>query len=255
MSYNILAIHAHPDDIEILCGGLLLKLKEQGCALTMVTMTAGDCGSAEHGQEAISTIRRNEAQKSAEMIGADYHCLEFLDLSIVIDNPGRWKVTELIRRVRPDIVLTSSPVDYMSDHEMTSRLVRDACFNASVDNYRTHAQNAAPPSKHVPYLYYMDAVEGIDLYGDTIPTGFLVDISSEMETKLDMLACHESQRSWLQKQHGMDEYLDSCRDWSRKRGQQMGTEYAEAFRQHKGHPHPARNILAEILPDSALKES
>ena len=115
-SPRILAIHAHPDDIEFQCGGTLALLKQKGCSITIATMTAGDCGSAEVGAEEISRLRREEACRSAELLGADYLCLEFLDVSIVLDNPSRRKVTEVVRRTRPDLVITAPPIDYMSDH-------------------------------------------------------------------------------------------------------------------------------------------
>ena len=120
---RILAIHAHPDDVEFQCAGTLARLKQAGCQITIATMTAGDCGSAELGPAEISKVRREEARRAADVLGAEYVCLEFHDLGIVHDNDGRRRVTEAVRRARPHIVLTAPPVDYMSDHEMTSRLV------------------------------------------------------------------------------------------------------------------------------------
>lgn len=247
---RILAIHAHPDDIEFQCAGTLALLKQRGCRITIATMTPGDCGSAEHEAEEIAEIRRGEAGAAAEVLGADYLCLEFRDLSIVHDNDGRRRVTEVLRRVRPDIILTAPPVDYMSDHEMTSRLVRDACFNAPIPNYKTLQWDPAPPSNKIPHLYYVDAVEGSDHFGNPIPPEFVVDVTSTFEIKREMLACHNSQRAWLQKQHGMDEYLDALDRWSANRGQQIGVKYGEGFRQYKGHPYPTDNLLLQLLSTS-----
>ncbi len=243
---RILAIHAHPDDIEFQCAGTLALLKRKTCPIAMVTMTAGDCGSADLDPEEIAARRRVEARRSADLLGADYVCLEFQDLSICFDNESRRRVTELIRRARPDIVLTAPPVDYMADHEVTSALVRDACFNASCRNYRTHQWDPAPPTAGLPHLYYVDALGGVDWTGRPQPADFIVDISSTMEVKLEMLACHESQRAWLQTQHHVDEYLEMCRRWSGERGRQVGIDYGEAFRQHRGHPFPAGNPLQDL---------
>ncbi len=244
---RVLAIHAHPDDIELQCAGTLLLLKQKGCAISVATMTPGDCGSAELSPEEISEVRRMEAQRAADLLGADYTCLEFRDLSIVIDNDSRRRVTEVVRRTRPDIVFTAPPFDYMSDHEMTSRLVRDACFNASCPNYTTQRWDPAPPTVKIPHLYYVDAIEGIDYFGRSLPTDFIVDVTSTFEQKLKMLACHESQRAWLRRQHGLDEYLDGCRRWSAARGKEIDVNYGEAFTQHRGHPYPHDDVLLQLL--------
>ena len=244
---RILAIHSHPDDIEFQCAGTLALLKQAGCAITVATMTAGDMGSAELDPVQISRVRRGEAQQAAALLGADCICLEFQDLSIVVDNDSRRRVTEAVRRARPQIVLTAPPVDYMSDHELTSRLVRDACFAASVPNYATHQWDPAPVLDHIPHLYYVDPIEGIDYFGNRVPIDFIVDISRTFELKQQMLACHASQRNWLLKQHGIDEYLESCRKWSATRGCEIGAGYGEAFVQHRGHPYPSDNLLLKIL--------
>ena len=76
---------------------------------------------------------------------------------------------------------------------------------------------------------------------------FSIDVTQVMDTKAQMLACHASQRNWLLRQHGIDEYLESCRKWSAKRGQEIGAAYGEAFVQHKGHPNPHDNLLKELL--------
>ena len=243
----VLAIHAHPDDVEIQCAGTLGLLKQLGCPITIATMTPGDCGSAEYSPEEISRIRRGEAKQAADMLGADYICLEFRDLSIVVDNLSRRRVTEVLRKVRPDIVMTAPPVDYMSDHEFTSRLVRDAFFAAPAPNYDTEVPDPAPALDHIPHLYYVDPITGADLYGEPIPTDFVVDVSQTFEQKIAMLACHESQRNWLRRQHGLDEYLEGCRRWSQGRGSEIGTAFGEGFRQHVGHPYPHDNFLLELL--------
>jgi N-acetylglucosamine malate deacetylase 1 len=252
---RVLAIHAHPDDLELQCAGTLLQLKQRGCQVTMVTMTPGDCGSAEHTSDEIAEIRRAEARRSAELLGADYVCLEFRDLSIEHSNESRRKVTELVRRVRPQLVITAPPVDYMSDHEVTSRLVRDACFNASVPLYLTQSWDPAPALSAIPHLYYVDPIEGLNWYGQVLAPDFVVDVSSQMDRKLAMLACHASQRDWLRRQHGMDEYLDGCRRWGAHRGAEIGVGYGEGFTQHRGHPYPCSNLLSRLLGDDPVATS
>lgn len=249
-SPRILAIHAHPDDIEFQCAGTLALLSQLDCAIAIATMTPGDCGTVEHSAEEISAIRRNEAKKSAKMIGTEYHCLEFRDLAIPYDVAARKRVTEFLRQTRPDIVITAPPIDYMADHEVTSQLVRDACFAAPVPNYCTQQESHAKPLERIPALYFVDAVEGADHFGNPLPWDFIVDISETFALKLKMLACHESQRNWLKQQHGMDDYLNSCKRWSAKRGENIGKAYGEAFRQYKGHPYPTENRLLALLEKS-----
>ena len=244
---RILAIHAHPDDVEIQCGGSLALLRGGGCHVTIATMTPGDCGSAEFDAETIAAMRRAEARAAADLIGADYACLEFRDLAIFNDDPSRRRVVEFLRRVRPDLVLAPPPVDYMADHENTSLLVRDALFAASVPNYVTKQWEPARPLETIPHLYFVDPVDEGNAEGSTVPAGFHVDVTSVFATKRAMLACHASQRNWLQKQHGMDEYLETLDRWSARRGGEIGVAHAEGFRQYRGHPYPRENRLLACI--------
>jgi LmbE family N-acetylglucosaminyl deacetylase len=244
---RVLALHAHPDDIELQCAGTLLLLRSRGCEVVVATMTAGDKGSAELGPDEIASVRRDEAARSARLLGAEYICLGFRDLEICFDNASRRVLIETIRTTRPDLVLTAPPVDYMADHEETSRLVRDACFTAAVPNYSTRQWDPAPATTHIPHLYYVDPIGGVGYYGEQIEPQFIVDVSAVFDRKLEMLACHASQREWLRRQHGIDEYLDGCRRFGSERGRMIDTAYGEGFRQHLGHPFPSDNRLLTLL--------
>ena len=248
---DILSIHAHPDDAEILAGGTLALLTELGHRLTIVTMTAGDCGSAEHGAEEISTIRKGEAASAAAVIGASYRCAGFGDLSVFNDDAARRKVCGLMRELRPQLVLTASPVDYHCDHEATSALVRDACFAASVPNYQV--PGPASPLERIPHLYYMDSIEGTDRDGRALVPDFFVNVAASFERKRAMLGCHASQQAWLRVQHGMDDYLAQMEEWTRARGKACGAEFAEAFRRYPGHPYPQTGLLEELLGGYVVK--
>src|SRR5207244_988661 len=158
--------------------------REAGCEIHYISMTAGDKGSAVLGREEIADIRREEGRSASQVLGAvSYRCLEFSDLEIVFDNPSRYRVAAAIRAVQPDIIFTTPPHDYMFDHEITSQLVRDACFNAGVPNYPVEGE----PIEHMPYLYYSDAVEGHDIFGDASRVTCMVDISAQIETKAQAL--------------------------------------------------------------------
>ena len=243
---RVLAVMPHPDDCEILCAGTLLRLQAAGFEVHVATMTPGDKGSAVMSQAEIAAVRRAEARRGAEALGAtSYTCLEFSDLEITFDNPSRRRVAALLRRIDADMIFTTPPLDYMADHEITSRLVRDACFNAGVPNYAT--DGGERPASHIPTLYYSDAIGGSDLFGEAARVGCLVDISAQIERKATALACHDSQRAWLRQQHGLDDYIDAMRRWGARRGERIGVAYAEGFCQHLGHPHPTENLLATLL--------
>ena len=241
---RILAIHAHPDDVEILAGGTLALLARTEISLTICTMTPGDCGSAEMGPGEIASVRRMEAATAAALLGADYLCAEFRDMAIFNDDAGRRRVTQILRETRPDIVLTANNPDYHCDHEATHLLVRDACFGASAPNYDTGKFKALD---HIPHLYFMDPADGIDRDGNILHPEFTVDVADTLDLKRTLVGCHESQRNWLKKQHGMDDYVETSIRWTAKRGAQAGLEYGEGFRQYKGHPYPQSPLLQEIL--------
>lgn len=240
---TVLAVGTHPDDIEIMCAGTLALLKEHSWEIAIATMTAGDCGSAELDRKEISKIRRNEAATSAKLLGANYTCMDNDDIFLFYDRPTLLKAINLIREVKPDIVITQSPVDYMVDHEITSKVIKTACFSAGIKNIKTEAE----PFMKIPYLYYMDSLEGTDAFGNSIRPTTIVNISSKIETKEKMLKCHKSQRSWLMSHNGIDEYIISMKEFSSLLGKEINTKYAEGFRQHLGHAYPKTNILREEL--------
>jgi LmbE family N-acetylglucosaminyl deacetylase len=244
---TVLSILAHPDDAEFLCGGTLIRLgEEHGYEVHIATMTPGDCGSAEHSPQEIARLRRAEGAHAAKLIGAHYWCLEEKDLLVVYGERTLEKTTRLLRQVRPDIVLTHSPSDYMLDHEQTSVIVRAAAFGGPIPNFLLE-RGLGKPLDHIPHLYYCDAIEGKDPLGRDIPPGLWIDISRQIDRKAEMLARHTSQREWLLKHHGMDHYVQAMRDWSAHRGKERGVAFAEAFRRHLGHSYPQDDVLSKLL--------
>src|SRR5579862_465766 len=162
---TILAVHAHPDDIEHLAAGALALLVAKGHTIRIATLTAGECGSAETDLAATARIRKAEAATAAALIGADYRCADLPDLGVFNDDPSRRAVTELIRWASAEVVIAASPADYHPDHEAASELTRDACFAASVPNYRTGPSAALAA---IPHLYFMDPIGGRDREGQKI---------------------------------------------------------------------------------------
>lgn len=250
---RILAVGTHPDDVEFLMAGTLALLYKQKFSIHIATVASGDMGSVELTSREISSKRYQEAVNAAKSLDATYQTLGESDLHIVFDNPTRFKTAELIRKIDPYIVFTTSPQDYMMDHQLTADLVWDACFNASVPNYHTHQPNPAKPIASTPYLFYSDPIEGMNRFGERIQPEFYVDITSVVDIKVKMLEQHDSQRSWLKVKHGIDQYIISMKEWSAQRGKEVGVEYAEGFRQHKGHPFPHDNILEELVGNLLLQ--
>ena len=249
---NILAVHAHPDDIEHLAAGALAILAARGHAVRIATLTAGECGSASTDLAATGAIRKAEAAAAAALIGAEYRCADLPDLGVFNDDRSRRAVTELIRWAQADIVLAASPADYHPDHEAASELTRDACFAASVPNDRT---GDSAPLEAIPHLYFMDPIGGRDREGRRIVPDFACDIAEGFALKRAMLARHESQAAWVARQHGIDDHLGSMDAWSRRRGADFGREVAEGFRQYRHEPYPRTPRLQDLLGAALLTAS
>jgi N-acetylglucosamine malate deacetylase 1 len=242
----VLSILAHPDDAEFLCAGTLIRLRDLGWEVHLASMTPGDCGSTTLPPDEIARVRRAEGARAAALIGAAYHCVEERDLRIFYAEQPLERVVRLLRHVRPRIVLTHSPADYILDHEVTSTLTRAATFGAPAPNLFRDSGHATV-LEQIPHLYYCDAIEGKDLFGRPVEAAFRIDVSSAIEKKAAMLTAHASQRAWLLKHHGMDQYVESMRAWGARQGSGAGVAYAEGFRQHLGHSYPQDNLLGEIL--------
>ena len=170
------------------------------------------------------------------------------DLTIFNDDTSRRRVTDVLRRTSPQIVLAPSPVDYLCDHEAASALVRDACFAAPLPNYRT----GSAPIDAIPHLYFMDPIGGRDRENRVVRPDFVVDVHAAFERKRQMLAEHTSQREWLRRHHGVDEYLQEMERWTLERGALAGVPHGEGFRQYRGHPYPQTPLLEDLLSGAAI---
>jgi LmbE family N-acetylglucosaminyl deacetylase len=217
---RVLAVGAHPDDLVILCGGTLARYAAAGDAVTMVDVTRGDRGSFVHTEDEIAAIRAAESRQAAEMIGAEYVSLGLSDGEVLAsDGRQREMVIDLIRQVRPDILITHAPNDYMADHNEVSRLVFDTSFLASLPLLRT----SLPAHSVVPPLYHMDTLAGVAF--DPVE---YVDISTTIDLKVRMLEAHQSQLTWLRDHDGVD-IVEQIRTTARFRGAQCGVAFAEGF--------------------------
>jgi LmbE family N-acetylglucosaminyl deacetylase len=242
-----LAFFAHPDDAEFLCAGVLARLAHEirGWEIHIATATAGDCGTTSLSPDEISRVRINEAQASARLIGAQYHCLAERDAYVAYDKPTLRKTIDLFRAIAPTLVFTHALHDYLMDHEIVAQLARAASFAYGVPNV---TDVPLVQGSCVPHLYYCDPIEGVDPLGNPVEPTTVIDISSVIQTKTRMLESHASQRDWLRAHHGVDEYIDSMKRLAAQRGRRIGKPFAEGFVQHRGHAYPRNDLLAELLP-------
>jgi LmbE family N-acetylglucosaminyl deacetylase len=246
---SVMAVHAHPDDIEHLAAGTLAVLAGRGVRIVIATLTAGECGSDETDLAETARVRKAEAARAAALIGAQYRCADLPDLGVFNDDASRRAATELIRWAACEVVVTASPADYHPDHEAASQLVRDACFAASVPNYRT---GPAAPLTAIPHLYFMDPIGGRDREGVAVVPDFGCDLGEAFQTKRAMLAAHVSQAAWVARQHGIADHLASMEAWTRRRGRDFGVGAAEGFRQYRHQPYPKTPLLQELLGPALL---
>ncbi len=243
---RVLAFGCHPDDVEFMCAGTLALLAQHGLEIHIATMTGGDVGAATQTREEIKARRLRESAASAAVLSGHFHFAGGCDLEVEFNAAYRKMAVRVMRAVDPAIVLTLPPMDYMADHEMTSLLVRNAAYIASVPLYDCGAPTLRP-TRRFPYLYYWNASALKDIFGRPLPMRFGVDVGSVMRTKERMLACHKSQREWLAYHNKWDAYLQIMRDWTRRQGRLIGRAWGECFIQHLGNGHPQDNILKKIL--------
>lgn len=248
---KILAFGCHPDDVEYGCAGSLALLAERGYEIHIATMTGGEAGSPTLASQAIRQRRLQEAERAAAIIGASFHYAGGHDLEVEFNAEYRQRAVRILREVDPLIVFTTPPSDYLADHEETSKLVRNAAYIASVPNF-DHG-TSAPATRRFPYLYYWNAAGLTDILGRPLPLTCRVDITTVIETKARMYACHESQREWLKYHNSWSDFVEIMKLDAAREGQPAGVRWAEGFIQHRSLGHPHDNILKTILMDWCIE--
>jgi len=226
---NVLAIGAHPDDIEFLCAGTLALCAKRGDAVSICFLTTGDKGAVDIAPAEMAAIRREEAENSARIIGASLFPLGLGDGEVEVSMELRGRLAEVVRQAAPDLIITHYPQDYMSDHDWTSRLAVDVSFWAGA---RTSASATAGSRTPVtcPPVVCMDTLGGIGF----LPQEY-VDITEVMDVKIEMLSQHKSQVRFMKERDGLD-VLDYMITAAKYRGYQCGVEYAEGFVPDRRYP-------------------
>ncbi len=231
---QVLAIGAHPDDVELCCAGTLARYVRRGDRVFVAILSKGDSATFDLPPEELVKMRSQEARDSARVLGAELIEGGLSDYCIDVNLSTKKLVADIIRQVNPEIILTHYHTEYGSDHNNTFILVRDAALAATVPSVET----SHPTIPRMPALFMWEPLGGFNFQPEVY-----VDITTTFSTKLKMLECHRSQREWLSRHGGLDfaEYIEVI---ARFRGFQSGVKMAEGFV-------PLKN-WANIRPGSLL---
>jgi N-acetylglucosamine malate deacetylase 1 len=182
MKIDILAIGAHPDDVEIGCGGTLAKHVALGCKVGIIDLTKGELGSRGN-----ATLRETEATDAATILGASFRKnLGFRDGFFINDEQHQIALISLIRKYQPEIVLTNAVNDRHPDHAKSAQLTIDSCFLAGLKKIETYYDNHIQEEWRPKTVYHY-----IQAYH--IKPDFTVDISDYYETKINAIKAHATQ--------------------------------------------------------------
>ncbi|MFH0964984.1 MAG: PIG-L family deacetylase [Planctomycetota bacterium] len=246
------AVAAHPDDIEFTMAGTLILLREKGYELHYMNVANGSCGTATHGTEEIIRIRTREARAAAALIGAIFHAPLVDDIDIFYEKKTLARMGAVMREVNPTILLVQSPEDYMEDHINSGRLAVSAAFCKGMRNFPTSPRRRPVEGECAIYHALPHGLMGP--LRRRVRAGLYVDVSSVMKRKRAMLACHKSQKEWLDRSQGMDSYLITMEELCREVGKaSKAFPYAEGWRRHSHWGFSGRAIdpLAKALGSKA----
>ncbi len=227
----VLAIAAHPDDIEFMAAGTLLLLKQAGCETHYLNVANGSCGSVQYDARAARKIRAAEGRRAARLLGAHFHPSLVDDLEIFYDLKTLRRLAAVVREVRPGIVLTHGPQDYMEDHMNACRLAVTAAFAHGMPNFKTLPSRPIYDGDVALYHWMPHGFQ--DGLRRRIVPGAFVNTASVQLVKRAALAEHRSQQNWLDTSQGMNSYLAAMEGMSRELGKMSGKfKHAEGFRRH-----------------------
>lgn len=188
---RILIIGAHPDDCDIKAGGSAVRWRNKGHDVWFVSVANGCLGHQNQAGPGLATRRKKEAERAGATIGVEYLVMDVPDGEVVPSVELRLEIIRLIRRVRPDIVLSHRLNDYHPDHRATAQLVLDSAYMLTVPGYAADT----PFLSRAPVFGYL-----ADAFEQPVPfrPDYVLPTDEQMPAVLKMLACHESQFfEWL----------------------------------------------------------
>jgi LmbE family N-acetylglucosaminyl deacetylase len=231
MKKTAIAIGAHPDDIEFYMAGTLVLLKRAGWETHYLNVANGCCGSVQYDANKTRIVRRAEAKCAAKVLGAHFHESLCNDLEIFYDLKTLRRVAAVIREVKPDVVLTHSPVDYMEDHTETCRLAVTAAFARAMPNFRSTPSR--PTDEYDLTIYHAMPHSLRDPLRRLIVPGAFVNTASVQEVKRAALAEHKSQQNWLDVSQGLNSLGNKVDGMARAVGKlSKKFNFAEGWRRH-----------------------
>ena len=225
MKIDILAFGAHPDDVELSCGGTIYKEIQNGKTVGIIDMTKGELGT--RGSVA---IRKKEAAHAAELLGVSFReNLNFSDGFIMNDKAHQLKVIKIIRQYRPEIVLCNAVDDRHTDHGKASKLVSDACFLSGLGKLETHSDGSTDfqePWRPKSIYHYIQ--------WKTLQPDFVVDISAQIDQKMAAVLAYSSQfydpnSQAAETPISSKNFIESIRYRAADLGRLVGVDFAEGF--------------------------
>ena len=254
---NVLAIAAHPDDIEFVMAGTMLQLKKRGWDLHYFNIANGCYGSLTTDAAETARIRLAEGRAAAEMLGATFYEPICDDMHIFYTAQMLHRVASVVRRADPQIVLTHAPIDYMIDHENACRLAVSAAFIKFSRHFPCE-----PPAEAVAgdvAVYHAQPHGNATPMREPVRPDFVVDCGDVLEQKRQALEQHKSQQNWLNETQGMSSYVQSMVDNSADVGRFVtpAFSFGEGWRQHlhlgfgaAGYD-PLRDTLSDLIAEPA----
>ena len=224
MKVDILAFGAHPDDIELGCGGSLAKAVAQGKKVGLIDLTQGELGT-----RGSAEIRKQEATEAAKLLNASFRKnLGFRDGFFVNDEAHQLEVIKTIRAHQPKIVLCNAIDDRHIDHAKGSQLVSDACFLSGLKKIATkdNKGNTQPAWRPAQVYHYIQWKE--------ITPDFVLDISEYIDKKLEVIQAYSSQFYDKESKEpstpiSSKNFLESVRYRAKNLGRLAGVDAAEGF--------------------------
>ena len=238
MKLDILAIGAHPDDVELSCSGTLAKEISKGKKVGILDLTRGELGT-----RGTAETRDQEAKNAAEILGVRVRKnLEFSDGFFSNNTAHQLEIIKILRKYRPDVVLCNAIHDRHIDHGKGSRLVSDACFLSGLKKIETIYEGNSQKEWRPKHIYHY--IQWYDIEPD-----FVVDISGFMEKKLESVKAYKTQFFDQGSKEpntpiSSSNFIDSVTYRARNLGRIIGTEHGEGFTVER---YPAVDSILDLI--------